>query len=61
MLSFPMVPSTLHSLNFEALDLGMAALYICKQDSADVFVNTVKEIMSLSAAHSSFIVCYSEG
>lgn len=33
----------------------MAALYICKQGSADVFVNTVKEIMSLSAAHSSFI------
>lgn len=33
----------------------MSALYICKQHSADVFMNTVKEIMSLSQARSCFM------
>lgn len=33
----------------------MSALYICKQHSADVFMNTVKEIMSLRPARSCFM------
>lgn len=33
----------------------MSALYICKQHSADIFMNAVKETMSLKPAHSCFM------